>query len=79
MQNGTESTLLLPSSKRRGHLSAQGGKGSRAFEALRQLDILHQGHVGKPAQVVEHGTTDENRLIAGGDARPARARIHQAT
>ncbi len=79
MQNGTEGPLLLPSSKRRSYLGAQGGKGPRAFEALRQLDIFHQGQVGEPAQVVEHGTADENRLITGGDARPARAPIHQAT
>ena len=44
-----------------------------ARRRLRQLDVLHQRLVGEAAEALEDRAADEDGLVAGGHAGPARA------
>ncbi len=68
--------MLAPAPRRGGHARAQGQRPADALEPRRQGDVLHQRNGRKAAHGLERRAGDEHRLIAGGDAGEARARVH---
>ena len=69
--------MLLPAASRSGHSLVQADWAGKAAQPLADLDVLHQRLVRKPADSVERSACHEKRLVAGGDAAPTRAQIHQ--
>ncbi|MDT4883070.1 hypothetical protein FQZ97_1190800 [compost metagenome] len=45
---------------------------------MAEFDVFHQGLIGVATHGFEGLADDEDGLIAGGDARPAGAQVHQA-
>jgi len=50
-----------------------------SFEAVCEVDIFHERNIRKPADPLEDLASDEDRLVACGDAAPPGTPVHQAS
>ena len=68
--------MPFPATEGRGDRRGKSRRGSSSFEPAGKIDILHQRHIGKAADLLENVATHEHSLIAGGDATESRSPIH---
>lgn len=69
--------MAVPSAVGGHHVGAEQRHTTGALQPPGEVHILHDRNVGKPAKLREDLVLNEERLIAGGDAAPARPQTDQ--
>ena len=75
-QNCADGAVPFPSTEGGDDLITQWGKASCSFEATGELDVFHQRDFCKPSDPFEDIPSDEEGLVACGNAAPAGTQIH---